>query len=91
MTYKAKSLSGAQRLVRSLLKQREEASVRALTLYDTVESLKAERTTLAKLAAEGPCFFSPLVVAEAKNLRDRVLRECGLMPDGKFIQAAKSA
>lgn len=65
--YKAKSLRGAESRVRQLQKQiavRDELLIR----FDY------ERKMLAKLAAETPQFDNPLVVLEAKQIRDHVLR-----------------
>ncbi len=39
----------------------------------TIDRLRAERLTLAKLAAKTPQFFNPLVAWEAEALRDRIL------------------
>lgn len=75
--YKAKTLSGAQRRVRELMKQRE-------ALNDLIEQLVRERHMLAKLAAKGPAFFNPLEVMEAEQLRDAVLDRLGMNPDGTF-------
>lgn len=75
--YKAKTLSGAQSMVRRLLNQREELS-------EIIGKLLKERRELAKLAAEGPAFTNPLHVFEVQALRDRILREeCKLKPNGE--------
>jgi hypothetical protein len=44
-------------------------------LESRIEGLEAERLTLAKLAADSPQFFNPLVAFAAQELRDRVLAE----------------
>lgn len=75
--YKAKSLSGAQALVRALLKQREETAELLTRFYQ-------ERNALAMLAANGPCFNNPLVAMEAKQIRNRVLAEMNINPDGTY-------
>ena len=41
---------------------------------------------MAKLAADGPCFYSPLDVMAAKEVRDRILWSFGLNPDGTPTQ-----
>jgi hypothetical protein len=77
--YRAKTLRGAETRVRQLLKTLRE--------YDKIcDRLKLERRTLAKLAAEGPCFYNPLDAMAAEILRDKILRdECRLTPEGKPI------
>lgn len=77
--YKAKSLSGAQRKVRELLK-RLEAYDQVLTRFHT------ERLILAKLAAKGPAFYNPIEAARAEALRDKLLKQQGMNPDGSRIQ-----
>jgi hypothetical protein len=77
--YKAKSLSGAERQVRQLRKI-------VANLNEIAGRFKQERDRMAMLAADGPCFSNPLVVAETKQLRDKILREsCGLRPDGRSL------
>ena len=44
---------------------------------------RKQMTMLAKLAADGPCFFNPLHVSEAKALRNDLLYEAGLRPNGQ--------
>ncbi len=39
-----------------------------------VSDLMAERTLMAKLASDTPQFNNPLVVADAKKLRDEILK-----------------
>lgn len=65
--YKAKSLSGAQARVRQLSKQVAERD-------ELLERWNYERRMLAKLAAETPQFFNPLVAMEAKQIRDTILK-----------------
>ena len=65
--YKAKSLAGAQRRVRELQKQIESWS-------EICDRVIRERNLMAMLAAETPQFSNPLDVAEAKQIRDRVLK-----------------
>ena len=77
--YRARTISGAQREVRRLMLQLEESRAWAAGLYK-------ERNLLARLAADGPAFDNPLVVAWAKHVRDRILREhFGLAPDGTIL------
>ena len=65
--YKAKSISGAQAEVRQLRRQVSECH----TLLDRFDR---ERKLMARLAADTPQFFNPLVVFEAKKIRDELLR-----------------
>ena len=64
--YKAKSLVSAQTMVRRLRRQIAERD-ELLTRFDS------ERRLMARLAAETPQFFNPLVVMEAKQIRDHIL------------------
>lgn len=83
--YKAKSIEGAQRKVRSL--QRDIEQWRAL-VGDLERYLVREQHTsrlLARMAAEGPAFDNPLVAMEAKNRRDQKLAELGMKPDGTVL------
>ncbi len=41
---------------------------------------------LAKLAADGPCFHSPLEAIEAKALRNDLLYQIGFRPDGSAVK-----
>ena len=65
--YKAKSIKGAERYVRSLLKQRAERD-KLLDDYDR------QRKMLAKLSADTPQFYNPFDVMEAKTTRDVILK-----------------
>lgn len=65
--YKAKSLSGAQSRVRQLQNQ---VSIRDVLLT----RFSYERKLLAMLSADTPQFHNPLAVMEAKQIRDRVLK-----------------
>lgn len=76
--YKARTLRGATQRVRAMQESLVRIDRLARKYYD-------ERNALAKLAADGPAFDNPLVVFEAKCVRDRVLRELGLRPDGSWI------
>ncbi len=42
---------------------------------ELLERYAMERKILARLAARTPQFFNPLVVFEAEQIRDRILRE----------------
>jgi len=50
---------------------------------DRVELCRQRMLMLAKLAADGPCFFNHLHVAEAKALRNDLLYQAGLRPNGQ--------
>lgn len=64
--YKAKSIGAAERRVHMLERQIKQRD-------DLLSEWSHERKMLAKLAAETPQFFNPLVAAEAKQIRDRIL------------------
>lgn len=66
MTYKAKTLSGAQARVRCLEKLLRDTRL-LLAQFDR------ERRLLARLSADTPQFSSPLDVWEAQMVRDRIL------------------
>jgi hypothetical protein len=75
--YQGKTLSGATRRVRQLEKQIAERDA-------TIEACAQAVAMLAKLAAKGPAFFSPLAAMEAEKLRDKILDILGMNPDGTF-------
>lgn len=64
--YQAKSLAGAEAKVRQLQKQISDRD-NLLIQFDK------ERKLMARLAADTPQFFNPIVVYEAKQIRDRIL------------------
>lgn len=64
--YQAKSLSGAQYMVR---KHRRLIS----EMHGLLNQFDRERKLLARLAAETPQFSNPLEVYEAQKIRDRIL------------------
>ena len=68
MTYKAKTLKGAQTRVRQLQKQ-------ITACHDLLNRFDYERKMLAKLAAETAQFYNPLDVLEAKRIRDHLLKQ----------------
>jgi hypothetical protein len=69
--YKAKSITGAQAFVRSLLRQRERCE-QLLVRYDR------DRKLLAKLASKTPLFYNPLEAMAAETLRDDILSRMGV-------------
>jgi hypothetical protein len=73
--YKAKTLSGAERRVRTLERLLEDARKDRDLWKSRAESWHGERRVLAKLAADTPHFWSPLDAANAKRLRDTVLAQ----------------
>lgn len=74
--YKAKTMTGAEREVRLLRRRLAEVN-------ELLGEYAKTRKLMAMLAAEGPAFNNPLVVYEAKEVRDRILRnECRMKPDG---------
>lgn len=66
MTYKAKTITGAERRVRQLERNLKEA-------HRVLDRVISERNVLARLAAETPQFSNPLDVREAKAIRNRIL------------------
>jgi hypothetical protein len=76
-----KSLKYAQRRIRELEKL-------VSTWRGIAGELNEDRAMLAKLAADGPAFFNPLNVHEAKRLRNLILGQLGMNPDGTFIKKA---
>jgi hypothetical protein len=64
--YRAKSLTGAEAMVRKLRKQIAERN-------DLIDIWNQERLILAKLAADTPQFYNPFDVIEAKQIRDKIL------------------
>ncbi len=76
--YHAKTLSGAQTMVRMLLKQRDER-------HALLENYAHKLTLLARLAADGPAFDNPLTIYDAKVIRDEILRRMNMGPDGKYL------
>lgn len=82
--YKAKSLAGAERRVRELMK-----TVKVLDA--TLGQYMREGEMLAQLAADGPCFSNPFKIIEAKEVRDRWLRNMNLNPDGTYRAEQKAA
>ena len=53
---------------------------------DRVERHRQNMLLLAKLAADGPCFDNPLNAMEAKALRNDLLYQAGLRPDGSAVK-----
>jgi len=49
-------------------------------VVEAVEQLAANRLLMAKLAADTPQFFNPLVAIVARAKRDEVLREAAVEP-----------
>ena len=64
--YKAKSLSGAEKRVRQLRKQIKERD-------SLLHQFDRDRRLMAMLASDTPQFDNPLLVYEAKQIRDRIL------------------
>lgn len=86
--YKAKTISGAEARVRNLQKQIKERDrwlgllrrERDLALRE-LEATREDCVMLAKLSLER-AFFSPTQVWAAQAVRNRVLENAGLKPDG---------
>lgn len=79
-----RTIKGANLRIRELSKQVERLQETVCILKMKLRILHHERTMLAKLAASGPAFDNPLIVFEAKEIRDHVLAGLGLNPDGTF-------
>ena len=79
--YKAKSITGAQAEVRLQWEVRRALERLIERQREEIKGLQRDRRLLAKLAAKGPCFDSPLVAMSVATLRDQILREeCRLTP-----------
>lgn len=88
--YTAKSIAGAQRRVREL--EKHIVNLDSIIGYwiDREKNCANLCKILARLAARGPAFFNPLEAMAAENVRDGILREMGMNPDGTFIETAES-
>ncbi|MEM9790850.1 MAG: hypothetical protein AAF842_10660 [Planctomycetota bacterium] len=75
MSRQIKSFPYAKRRVRELQRIVDQQAALLGERRDELASLRLERLTLARLAADRPQFDNPLHVADAKRLRDRVLEE----------------
>ncbi len=73
--YKPRTLKGAESYVKNLRFQLAE-----MERYDRWKTHAINM--LARLAADGPTFFDPMKVAEARKIRDETLKNLGLNPDG---------
>jgi hypothetical protein len=83
--YTAKTISGAQAYARSLIKQVEY-------ITRLLEEAHEDRVACAKLSADGPAFDNPIVIAKAKEWRNKILKMwCKLNPDGTRIKAPGGA
>ena len=84
--YTAKTIRGAQEYARRLRRQLDDAHDAIENMAGTVSRLLDERIMLAKLAADGPCFDNPLQAHQAKSIRDTILKDECLAPDGTFLE-----
>lgn len=50
---------------------------------EAIRKLRADRLTLAKLAARTPMFFNPLDAFAAETLRDKLLTAAGLLEESR--------
>lgn len=80
--YQAKSLAGAQRRVRELQKLVHHLDKRLGENARQLVAARQDAAQMAMLAADGPAFYNPLIVVEAKQRRDEILKGCGINPDG---------
>lgn len=65
--YKATSLKSAERTVRNLRRQIEHRDI-------LLKDFDSDRRLMARLAAETPQFYNPIVAMQAKKRRDEILR-----------------
>lgn len=77
-TYKAKTISGAEKRVRQLLKCMERRG-------ELLDQWCRERKLLAMLAAKGPAFSNPLHAAAAEKIRNEILASMRMNPDGSYM------
>jgi hypothetical protein len=88
--HRYKSIEGAVRRIRELEKIIAHLEQIAQAMKDRERTLAHTRRLMAMLAAEGPAFDNPLIIMEAKMLRDEILREeCKLAPDGNPLVVAR--
>lgn len=73
--YKPRSLAGAADYVRCLRNQIDAYEEHAKRANKGLR-------LLAMLAAKGPAFSNPLDAWEAETIRDDILRQLGMKPDG---------
>lgn len=76
-SYKAKSLSGAERRVRSLFKEKKALQAQVESLTKSIDQMDKERLWLAKLASKQPMFDNPLHIWEVEKIRDAILKKNG--------------
>lgn len=77
--YKPRTLEGATKMVHKLMKQRREDGLH-------IQRMHHEMLLLARLAADGPCFGTPVELEDAKLVRDRILRQfLNLNPNGTWM------
>lgn len=81
--YKAKSLAGAQRKARELQRDNQRLRKQIADLGRYLVRAQHVQRMLARLAAKGPAFDNPIIVWEAEAIRDQLLAELGLSPDGE--------
>jgi hypothetical protein len=85
--HRFKSIEGAVRRIRQLEKIIEQYRDISGDLSADNQIFDQDRKLMARLAADGPCFDNPLIIYEAKCLRDRLLAMQRLTPDGKYMEA----
>lgn len=83
--YKAKSLKNAEIMVRQLRRQVQECDRYLGHWMNRCKVLSNELRLVSRLAVKEPAFFSLLESCEAVKIRDRVLAESGMNPDGTLI------
>lgn len=83
-----KNLETAEARIRLLEKRFKELEDICTRIKQEAKTEKEKNLLLAKLAAKGPAFFSPIEAATAETVRDHILQEHGMNPDGSWIQLA---
>lgn len=84
--YTAKTIAGAQRRVRELEKIVKSMDKHFGSCIAREKAALANCKILARLAAKSPMFNNPLEVWAAEKVRDGILREVGMNPDGTIIK-----
>jgi hypothetical protein len=83
--HRFKSIEGAVRRIRQLEKQQRIATGILTGRNLEIKQLDSDRKLMARLAADGPCFFNPLEAMAAKQRRNLLLAAQWLNPDGSPV------
>lgn len=80
-----KSIGTAESRVRLLEKRLAELDAICCRRTSELRFQRQVSVLLARLAAKGPAFFNPLEALDAERVRDLILAENGMNPDGTFV------